>query len=89
MTTSSTMSRHLARQLRLAAPRVQVRAVSNAASSAAPGVVSPAPSTPSHAGPSAGSSTDARKTHFGFQEVPETEKESLGEYSAVFIWPLS
>lgn len=81
------MSRQLARQLRLAAPRVQVRAVSNVAPTQIPATAVPSP-TPSpssvppvnaSAGPSAGPSSAPRKTHFGFQEVPEEEKESLGE----------
>jgi hypothetical protein len=68
---------------RLVAPRaaqaLQVRAVSNAANTGFPesnaAASSSAPSAPS----SSGSSSAGRTTHFGFQTIPEEEKESLGK----------
>ncbi|BEJ17756.1 hypothetical protein CspHIS471_0700240 [Cutaneotrichosporon sp. HIS471] len=75
------MSRNLARQFRL--PRVQIRAVSNAAGAPGAAVGSAQPSqpaqpaaTPATSSPAAGPS-QPRTTHFGFQEVFETDKESL------------
>lgn len=58
------------------APRaVGVRAVSNAAGS------SPLQSSSAEATSSTASSSSAggRTTHFGFKDVPEEDKESLGE----------
>jgi len=60
---------------RLAAPRAmaagQVRAVSNAANSAGFPESNAASSSSS-------SSSSGRTTHFGFQTIPEEEKETLG-----------
>jgi 2-methoxy-6-polyprenyl-1,4-benzoquinol methylase len=72
------LAQNLARSAR---PAMQVRAISNAAVSAAPLGASPASSSSATASSSsASSSADTRTTHFGFQTIPEEEKETLGGY---------
>lgn len=63
---------------RLAAPRAasvgQLRAVSNASNTGFP--------ESNAASSSSSASASGRTTHFGFQTIPEEEKETLGAYEA-------
>lgn len=68
---------------RAAVSRLAVRSGSSRAALVAPRFASSSThstpsSTPDHAGPSLAGSTSGKTTHFGFRDVPEEEKETLG-----------